>query len=291
MNNIISAEILVDVTNGESRWTCFKVRYPRFIMAEVNTHRMLSRVSASSRAIPTKKLIERVKTDPFIPIHVGANQKGMSANKEVDNETRARFIDQWKLAARSACLSAEGMERLGIHKQVINRVLEPFLTVETLIAGTEWGNFFKLRASKEAQPEFACLAYKMLDLYRESTPKESDGWCGPFMDNMPPGLSTEDKKRIAVARIARISYANFSGEININDDLRLAGQLMSNGHMSPFEFVVYPLTDTPLDSRLGSTTKIHNLTGFATFRSTIEIEHTNKLIKKITDLERPAWTI
>lgn len=281
MNNIISAEKLIDVYNGDSRWTCFKVRYPRFIMAEVNTHRMLSKVSASSRAIPTAKLIEKVKHDPFIPIHVGANQKGMSASQEVDNETKLRFFDQWRLASRSACLSAEGMERLGVHKQVINRVLEPYLTVETLIAGTEWGNFFKLRASKEAQPEFACLAYKMLECYNESEPVKAEGWCGPFMDQMPPGISTEEKKLIAVARVARISYSNFSGEINIKDDLRLAEQLKSNCHMSPFEFVVYPI-----DHGL----KIGNLEGFATFRSTIEKAHTNKVIKTINELDRPAWT-
>lgn len=293
MNNIISAEIITDVANGESRWTCFKIRYPRYIMAEVNTHRMLSRVSASSRAIPTAKLIERVKRDPFIPIHVGANQRGMSADSEVDNETRERFLDQWRLAARSACLSAEGMERLGVHKQVINRVLEPFLTVETLIAGTEWGNFFKLRASREAQPEFACLAYKMLDAYKESQPVVvNDGWHGPFMDKMPPGITTEEKKLIAVARVARISYANFSGEINIKDDLRLAGQLKSNGHMSPFEFVVYPTQDLSavLDFTKAKPVRVANLVGFASYRSTIEKENTNKTIETINELDRPAWT-
>lgn len=286
MNNIISAEIITDVFNGESRWTCFKVRYPRYIMAEVNTHRMLSRVSASSRAIPTAKLIERVRKDPFIPVHVGANQRGMSAEKEVSEETRERFLNQWKLAAGSACLSASAMESIGVHKQIVNRVLEPFLTVETLIAGTEWGNFFKLRASKEAQPEFACLAYKMLEEYNNSEPKEAEGWSGPFMDQMPHGVSHEEKKLIAVARVARISYSNFSGEINIKDDLRLAEQLKSNGHMSPFEFVVYPLVSGGEKYKL----KCDNLSGFATFRSTIEKKKTNKAIKKINQLDRPSWT-
>ena len=237
-----SAKIIKDVvnTNTGDRWTCFHIKFPRFILAEINTHRMLSKVSASSRAIPVEKMLSKVEEDLFYPAFT-KNKKGMQSNEFVKSNN-PNII--WEKAADKAVASAKFLLAEGIHKQNANRLLEPFIYHECLIAGTDWGNFFALRAHPDAQPEFQELAYKMLDKYLKGEFLEhvSEGWHGPFSDKIPEDKFTSlEKINIISARVARMSYANFNGEINFQDDLRLADKLSSSCHMSPFEFVVSPL--------------------------------------------------
>jgi thymidylate synthase ThyX len=83
---MIEAKIIADSLNPVGvRLVTFKLTYPRFILAELNTHRVFSRNSASSRAVPIEKMIERVRANPVVPIHWGKNQPGMQASEQIGN--------------------------------------------------------------------------------------------------------------------------------------------------------------------------------------------------------------
>ncbi len=216
LNNIIfmtSAKIIkhsIDPTETRELVT-FECTFPRFILAELNTHRMLSRNVASSRAIPIAKMVNSVKSNPFIPSYIGMNQSGMEAEKEVSEEEKKFIIDNWKLASFAACYTAERLSSLGCHKQISNRVLEPWLYVTAIITATEWNNFFNLRCSKHAQPEFAELAYKMLYAFMASDPEvvEYGDYHLPYSDDLE-GVDAKDKLMICAGRCARVSYLNHS---------------------------------------------------------------------------------
>lgn len=237
---MITAEIVADsinVSSRKKRITSFVLTYPRFIHSELMTHRMFSRNAASSRAIPIQKFIEDVLTDPALPIHWGANQKGMQADNEVDEETKIKAMQIWNEARDSAVSYAKKLNDIGIHKQVANRLMEPFFHIKTLLTATEYDNFFKLRAHKAAQPEIRELAYKMQDAMKVSKPKELEigEWHIPFGDRFTDGLSIIQKLKIATARAARVSYKTFDGVINYDRDYTLHDTLLQEGHYSPFE--------------------------------------------------------
>lgn len=235
---MIEARILADSTapNG-ARMLTFLCTYPRFILAEVNTHRVLSRNSASSRAIPVGKMLGRILEEPARPIYWGENQKGMQAGKELSGMKRWLAEKLWVASCYSQVGLSWAMSKLGVHKQVANRLVEPFSHMTTIISGTEWGNFFNLRAHPAAQPEFQEMAYCMLEAYVGSTPRElKEGeWHVPFSDRMPDGLDMATMLKIATARCARLSYLTFDGQFSIESDCRIHDQLLANGHMSPFE--------------------------------------------------------
>jgi thymidylate synthase ThyX len=237
---MISAKIITDSVCSSvdgKRITSFILEYPRFIHAELMTHRVFSRNAASSRAIPINKFIEDVLTNPAMPIHWGAKQKGMQADSEVDEETKIKAMQIWHEAKEDSIRHAKRLNELGLHKQVANRLMEPFFHITTLVTATEFKNFFKLRAHKAAQPEIRELAYKMLDLYENNIPKEKNigEWHIPFGDQYLTGLSIREKLKVATARAARISYKNFEGQINIDNDYQLHNDLLAEGHFSPFE--------------------------------------------------------
>ena len=82
MKKQISAEIIADSKNQfGDRITTFILTFPRIVLAEFNTHRMLSRNSASSRAIPFEKMVQMVQDDPFIPIKWMKDHKGMQGTE------------------------------------------------------------------------------------------------------------------------------------------------------------------------------------------------------------------
>jgi thymidylate synthase ThyX len=235
------------------------------------THRVFSRNAASSRAIPVKRMIDDIRQNCAMPIFWGKNQAGMQAKEELDDIVKRREIlvspvgnsldpytltvtdkhaakHEWLAARDSAIKHAEKMLELGVHKQIANRILEPFMHMTVIITGTEFENFFALRAHPDAQPEFQDLAYKMLDIYQLSEPnklKEGE-WHIPFGDKLDETRLTELyyqtaipheelKLRISVARCARVSYLNFEGKDDYNKDIELSETLSSSGHWSPFE--------------------------------------------------------
>jgi thymidylate synthase ThyX len=233
-----SAEIVADSINpSKQRVTTFLVTYPRFIHGEFMTHRVFSRNSASSRAIPVIKVINQVLGEPAMPVAWGKNTKGMQSHEYFDGEDRSKCEQAWKEAAQSAVESARKLLDLGLHKQIANRVLEPFMWMTVLVTATDWSNFFSLRVHKAAQPEFQYLSHMILGRYLLSNPvlKNWGEWHIPFGDKMPEGLDEATRKKIATARAARTSYLTIDGVIDPQKDISLHDSLASDGHWSPFE--------------------------------------------------------
>lgn len=156
---MFEAKIILDSINESGdRLTTFQLRYPRFIHSELMTHRVFSRNAMSSRAVPVAKMIAQVRENPAKPIHWGMNKPGMQATEEVPVASAEHL---WQKAANLAADVAEQMVKLNLHKQVANRILEPFQWMNTIVTATEWDNFFELRAHPDAQPEFQKLAVMM----------------------------------------------------------------------------------------------------------------------------------
>lgn len=265
---MIKAEIVADsVGTHGCRITSFVLTYPRFIHAEVMTHRAFSRNAASSRAIPVQKMIDDVNQHPARPIHWGRNQKGMQAHDALDTATAEQAIRLWDNAAREAVATVKKLLDLGVHKQVANRILEPFTHMVTLVTATDLHNFFALRAHADAQPEFHALAFSMLEAYHvNSTPQlvKPGEWHVPFAGELTGGLRIDQRLKIATARAARVSYRTFGGEIDPEADFALHDRLKDSGHWSPFEHSAQCL-DSPRRSG--------NFTGWDQYRKTFPQEN------------------
>lgn len=246
---MISAKVVLDSYSPQRiRLTTLEVRMPRIILAELNTHRMFSRSAASSRAIPVARMIDQVEADPFIPIHWGKNKAGMQAEEELD-ETEADVAKGIWLAAKfRAVQDARALAGMGIHKQVVNRLLEPFAWTTVLVTATEWDNFFALRLDSAAQPEMRATAFAMKEAMDAHVCEDAETrratepyWHLPFVRNEDfDELRLDDLKMVSAARCARVSYLNHEGKRDVEADLRLASKLREQGHMSPFEHVARP---------------------------------------------------
>ena len=239
-----SARILADnLAPSGYRLTTFEVTFPRIVLAEFNTHRTLSRNSASSRAIPIEKMLARVEADPFVPTYWGKNQKGMQADEELTDKERRIADGLWEGAKLDAIANARRLLDLGVHKQLVNRLLEPFMWQTVICTATEWENFFALRNHKDAQPEIKEIASRMEVIYRANRPTFVDQgfWHMPLMNDLEDlrsgGYSEEQIRQISVGRCARVSYLTHAGERNPWADIELCERLRSSGHMSPFEHV------------------------------------------------------
>lgn len=237
----ISVEIIADSINpNDHRITTYKLVYPRYIHAEVMTHRTFSRNSASSRAVPIERFMAQVAVEPVIPVRWGLNGKGMQDHGEITGRDASHIESLWREAANCAVSYAGLLAKSGLHKQLANRLIEPYLWMETLVTATQWENFFALRVHKDAHPDFQRLAYLMLEAYVEkSTPNAVPWgrWHIPFGDRMPEGLELGTQLKVAVARAARLSYMTMDGKIDVDKDVELHDRLAQSGHWSPFEHV------------------------------------------------------
>lgn len=243
-----------------ARVTTMQLRMHRFILPELNTHRMFSRNTSSSRAIPTHKLLDMVMHETAMPVRWGINGPGMQDHGilEYEEETYARSL--WANAAESAAHYAQRLLELGVHKQVTNRLLEPFMWANTIVTATEWEGFFKLRAHEDAQPEFADLAYKMRSAMDKSEPEQLQygEWHLPYADR--DNVSLEEQKFNSVARCARVSYLTFEGkQTSLKQDKRLYNQLLESGHMSPFEHQCLPNNSAGFSANLWGWTSLRHL--------------------------------
>ncbi len=233
----MSARVIADSINpAGNRITTLVVRFPRFILAEWNTHRLFSRNAASSRAIPTAKIIEQVEKDPAMPVHWGKNQSGMQAHAELSPADQPVAETIWLQARNNAVIKAREMLSINVHKQIVNRLLEPWMQVSVLVTATEWQNFFKLRCHPDAQPEIQKVAYEIRDAMEASVPAflNPGEWHIPFGDRCE-GLTNEARLKVATAHAARLSYETFDGQIDPQKDFALHDSLAESGHWSPFE--------------------------------------------------------
>ena len=222
-----------------------------------------SRNSASSRAVPTAKLIERALTAPAMPAEWGRNKPGMSAS-DVLSEEEAREAQRLWLEARDAAVAqARKLQDLNVHKQVLNRILEPYLWHTVIVTATEWGNFFELRCSLNAQPEIRAAALLMREALAKSQPTlvREDEWHLPLIQDDERTLDIEQQKKISAARCARVSYLTHEGKRDIEKDLELCERLESDRHLSPFEHVATPVGDTVFHA---------NFRGWVQMRAAIE---------------------
>lgn len=159
----IKSELLLaskNIYTGDILYS-FKLTYPRIILAEVNTHRMISRNTASSRATPAKVLRKQIRYEPFVPLSFGANKRGMQAGNEVGGWKRKAAELAWRGARYPALAAHYALDKLGIHKQITNRVIEPWMWVEQIFSATELDNYLLLRDHKDAEPHFQVLAAQM----------------------------------------------------------------------------------------------------------------------------------
>ena len=241
-----SARVLLDsVSPIGVRLTTLEVTFPRFVLAEFNTHRSFSRNSASSRAVPTSRLIERIESDPVLPLEWGRNKAGMSATDVLTDDEAEAARRIWLEARDAAVAHARRLAALSVHKQELNRLLEPFLWHTVIVTATEWGNFFELRCARNAQPEIREAALRMREAMEASSmqPVAEGEWHTPLLQEDEYGLDIETRKRVSAARCARVSYLTHEGKREVEKDLELYERLKSDRHLSPFEHVATPAND------------------------------------------------
>ncbi len=280
----IEAKIIEDsISPTRARLTTFQLRYPRFIHAELMTHRLFSRNASSSRAIPAARLFNDIETNPAMPIHWGLNQKGMQAEKEMD-AFQAKACEKLWLEARDGVLAiARGLESMGLHKQVVNRMTEPWAHISVVLTATEFDNFFSLRCHPDAQPEIKVLADQMRDLYYSGQPRRLNPgqWHLPYIqdeERFAPGhtknshLKNERSLiRASIARCARVSYLTHDNKTpTIDLDIALYDRLFSSKHLSPFEHIATP--DANPNAWSG------NFKGWIQYRKMLKGEHLDNYV-------------
>lgn len=255
MTQILAEIILDSITTGGSRLTTWKLTYPRFIHSELLTHRVFSKNSASSRAIPMPKFRQRIELLPAIPVHWGANEKGMQAFNEIADSQKA--VDWW-IAARDSALQfhLQG-EALGLHKQIVNRIIEPWMMIVVILSGTNFANFFSLRNHDDAEPNIRLLASGMKDAYLSSLPRmlAVGDWHLPMIQDSdwPIIMSmTNDEeeqmiiaKKVSAGRCARVSYLTHDGRRDLGEDIKLHDRLVASVplHASPTEHQAMAMGD------------------------------------------------
>lgn len=254
----ISAKVLAhsksNITGKEI--VTFEIVYPRMILAELNTHRLPSKNSASSRAIPIAKVIEQVRNDPAMPVHFGKNQPGMSAREELGKFRKKAAMKLWGIAAKAAAKIAGVLDRIGAHKQVANRILEPFQYMKTIITSTEWDNFYHLRNHPDADPNIQLLAKTMLEAYKASVPVvlEPGEWHTPYFGKGywreqangkdRDGYTLADALAISSSCSAQTSFR--TSDDSLDKAQRIFEKLVESKpvHASPFEHQATPMLPT-----------------------------------------------
>lgn len=224
----------------------FRCVYPRFIHAQVLTHRNMARNTMSSRAVPTKRVIEEVERNPVWPRQFGANQRGMVAGEPLTGAALKRAEDSWDSARLCAIELAKELADNGVHKEVVNRILEPFLHIVTYITveQSDLVAFLMLRCADDAQPEIRELAEAMRSAassahFRESTTHLPLGG--------PTGVESDSEIVVGqVVSIARVSYsADLLPPLVWTKQLEFYSTLIRDKHWSPFEHVVAHETAVP----------------------------------------------
>lgn len=304
---MFQAKIIEDsVSEGGVRLTTLQLCYPRFIHAEAKTHRIitnsgeeyeqiiltqdagfmsdtnLSRNASSSRAIPVVKMIKQVRENPAMPIHWGKNQPGMQAREEhnapvyiytelPDGDGAIIPVsapDAWRKAAENAADIAESFMEAGYHKQVVNRLLEPFQWMHVIVTATEWDNFFELRDHTDADPNIQLLAKLIREAMNDSVPKllKYGEWHLPYVQPEEKAIYPLDVlKKLSTARNARVSYLTHDLETpSVEKDIQLHENLVGSRplHSSPTEHIATPYAHRKIWDK--------NFRGWYQYRSEVE---------------------
>lgn len=310
------AKVLADsISASGDRLTTMEITFPRFILPEFNTHRVFSRNSASSRAIPFWKQLKKIAESGYVPTKLGVNKSGMQAStylygeklddarrliklaqdravlstvemvlgvnglkdilgdnyaesfgKGLSNDEYNDIIEAVRLFEARVRAGEQSEDALNLHKQHVNRYLEPFMWHKVIVTSTEWGNWDALRISEHAQPEIDAIARMTAYLLNQNTPEllGEGEWHLPLIQDDEKHLVKDDIekwKKISVGRCARVSYETHEGVRDPDKDVALAVVLLEDGHMSPWEHVATPDTE---NTGLGG-----NFKGWIQLRKTI----------------------
>lgn len=336
------ASIVADsVSEAGDRLTTMEITFPRLVLAEFNTHRVFSRNSASSRAIPVAKQLRRLLDDPFVPARFGRNEAGMQSYSWLEGLQHKEAVEIWLTGRDRAATTAfelllgrqlssdvfgynpgrefasldmlktgfddaisllnpkhkvenlTEVDVLNVHKQIANRVLEPYMWHTVIVTATDWSNFFALRAHADAQAEIRTIAEQMLELHRMNEPLLlGDGWWHlPLI--LPEEYDgkfefSELARKISAARCARVSYLTHDGRRDLDADLTLYERLVGGGHMSPLEHVATPLFAREWESGSIASARVQrivgkqsgNFLGWKQFRKFVSGEHDFSLIRQ-----------
>ena len=239
------AIILADSINEfGNRLTTMKITLPRFILAQLNTHRIFSKNAASSRAVPVSRVIQTVIDSPFIPTFA-TNRAGMQAGQALSPVRHALAIGLWKLGVYTSVGISYLLSKLGVHKQWSNRPLEPYAWETVIVSSTGWSNFFKQRLDGHAQPEMQTIARLMYEAMQASTPQmmRAGEWHLPYIQPHERICFTiKEQICISTARVARVSYARHEEFFSLKKDIARHDDMLRLGHMSPFEHVAQAWT-------------------------------------------------
>ena len=257
-----SAKVICHSKNDEEELITLEIELHRFILPEFNTHRTFSRNFQSSRAVPVEKMIDQVRTNPATPVHWGKNQRGMVAEVEVDNSEDVKLA--WVNASQVAANQAEVLNSLGVHKQVVNRILEPFMWTKGVVTATReaYDAFFLLRCHKDAQPEIQALANAMKNAIEQSVPTQLEvgDYHLPYVEVYKPlgkgkqrflvgdgtskELTLEQAIKVSASCCAQVSYRNLDQSIEKAEKIYNMLNLPVNGkypdnppHLSPAEHI------------------------------------------------------
>lgn len=250
----ILAKVIKDSISPDGvRITTLELEYPRIIHSELMTHRVFSRNSASSRAIPVSKVIELVESNPAMPVHWGKNQAGMQAKEELDDLTKESVRLLWLEAAKQAVSIAKVMASMGAHKQVVNRILEPFQHMKVVVTSTEWANWDWLRDHPDADPTIHALAKEMKRARNESTSEKLNygEWHLPYVssqrsevynernyfDETGEEITLEQARMISASCCAQVSYRKQDTSVDKAEDIFKRLIESEPCHASPVEHI------------------------------------------------------
>ena len=272
----ISVKVILDsISEAGQRITTFEIEVPRIVWSEIMTHRMFSRNAASSRAIPFKKMLDQLNGKP---VRFGQANSGMQdRNEDYKASIDGRYEEYetgiglhsspavltpeqaWEGARQDAIFWSNAFHQAGYHKQVVNRITEPYQIIKGVITATEFANFSWLRNDTAADPTLQELARCMLEGFNASKPKVlmEDNWHLPFVETRYIGLvselqyivegvpvSIEDAIKVSSARCAAVSFRN--EDYGMEKCLEVYARLVSDErkHSSAMEHQAKPINRT-----------------------------------------------
>jgi len=182
-------------------------------------------------------MLRDVYRDPVVPVYWGAAQQGMQAYSQV-SALRIWVCRRLWLTLRLFVIAvAWAMLKLGLHKQIPNRLLEPWMWITVVLSGTtsSFANLFALRCHEKAEPHIQILA----GLIRECmSANQAAGrvsqlhigdWHLPFIDKVEDwDIDYIDLPKVSAARCARVSYLTHNGSRAPAKDLDLYDRLVAD---------------------------------------------------------------
>ena len=249
----VEVQVIADsISPNNDRFTSLRLVYGRVAHSELLRHRVFSHSVSSSRAIPVQKVIKQVEENPFVPFWWGKNQPGMSAYEQIKYPETAK--EYWYEGVNDAVSTANFLDGLSVHKQVVNRVLEPFQFITEIMSGTDFDNFFGLRIHKDSDPvihELALCIYEAMQIseptlishgeYHMPYIEKRGGEYFAFDNNKP--LTQEEAIKVSMSCVAQTSYRNL--DTSLEKAIAIGDKLLSSRpvHASPAESIATPFSD------------------------------------------------